>query len=234
MSRWGAAPCVPEGGGTPLILSAYRPSTVPPPSPPSTSPPNSQTASSPPSLVGACRFLKDYVLCHGTAPRHTTTYSTGTFPEDEVFTLDAWRSGFKVHILEIEEDNMVFDMSGIDVAVTNAFRRVLLSEVPTMAIEKVFITNNNGVLRDELLAHRLGLIPIKVDPASFHFPSPETEAATDSSPLNEDEVLKFRLKVKCRREPGASKDEPPINSKIFSSQLEWVPIGDQVSEARRI
>ena len=32
---------------------------------------------------------------------------------------------------------MVFDMIGIDPAIANAFRRILLSEVPTMAIEKV-------------------------------------------------------------------------------------------------
>jgi hypothetical protein len=57
---------------------------------------------------------------------------------------------------------MVFDMTGIDVSLANAFRRILLSEVPTMAIEKVFVHNNTGVLRDELVAQRLGMIPIKV------------------------------------------------------------------------
>ena len=82
--------------------------------------------------------------------------------QDEEFSLDTWRAGFKIKVLEICEDELVFDMSGVDVAISNALRRILLSEVPTMAIEKVFITNNNGVLRDELLAHRLGLIPIKV------------------------------------------------------------------------
>jgi DNA-directed RNA polymerase alpha subunit len=56
---------------------------------------------------------------------------------------------------------MVFDMTGIDVSLANAFRRILLSEVPTMAIEKVFVHNNTGVLRDELVAQRLGMIPIK-------------------------------------------------------------------------
>ena len=57
---------------------------------------------------------------------------------------------------------MVFDMTGIDVSLANAFRRILLSEVPTMTIEKVFVHNNTGVLRDELVAQRLGMIPIKV------------------------------------------------------------------------
>jgi DNA-directed RNA polymerase alpha subunit len=66
-----------------------------------------------------------------------------------------------VQILQISEEDMVFDMTGIDVSLANAFRRILLSEVPTMAIEKVFVHNNTGVLRDELVAQRLGMIPIK-------------------------------------------------------------------------
>lgn len=36
-----------------------------------------------------------------------------------------------------------------------------------MAIEKVLIANNTSVIQDEVLAHRLGLIPIKVDPRLF-------------------------------------------------------------------
>lgn len=38
-----------------------------------------------------------------------------------------------------------------------------------MAIEKVFIANNTSVMQDEVLAHRLGLIPIKADPRLFEF-----------------------------------------------------------------
>lgn len=34
-------------------------------------------------------------------------------------------------------------------------------QVPTMAIEKVYIANNTSIVQDEVLAHRLGLIPLK-------------------------------------------------------------------------
>lgn len=46
-----------------------------------------------------------------------------------------------------------------------------LVQVPTMAIEKVFIANNSSVVQDEVLAHRLGLIPIQVDPRLFEYKS---------------------------------------------------------------
>lgn len=38
-----------------------------------------------------------------------------------------------------------------------------------MAIEKVLIANNTSVVQDEVLAHRLGLIPIKADPRLFEY-----------------------------------------------------------------
>lgn len=42
-------------------------------------------------------------------------------------------------------------------------------QVPTMAIEKVFIYNNTSIVQDEVLAHRLGLIPINADPRLFEY-----------------------------------------------------------------
>lgn len=36
-----------------------------------------------------------------------------------------------------------------------------------MAIEKVLIYQNTSLIPDEVLAHRLGLIPIKADPRRF-------------------------------------------------------------------
>lgn len=44
-------------------------------------------------------------------------------------------------------------------------------QLPTMAIEKVLIANNTSVIQDEVLAHRLGLIPIIVDPRLFEYMS---------------------------------------------------------------
>jgi DNA-directed RNA polymerases I and III subunit RPAC1 len=72
--------------------------------------------------------------------------------------------------VEIQESNsleMEFDLVGVDASIANAFRRILLSEVPTMAIETVFVFNNTSVIQDEVLSHRLGLIPIKADPGRF-------------------------------------------------------------------
>ena len=42
----------------------------------------------------------------------------------------------------------------------NALRRIMMAEVPTLAIETVSITENSSVLFDEFLAHRAGLLPI--------------------------------------------------------------------------
>jgi DNA-directed RNA polymerase I and III subunit RPAC1 len=49
-------------------------------------------------------------------------------------------------------------------------RRILLAEIPTMAIEKVFVYDNSSILHDEFLAHRLGLVPIFADPTMFDEP----------------------------------------------------------------
>ncbi|XP_015224819.1 PREDICTED: DNA-directed RNA polymerases I and III subunit RPAC1-like, partial [Cyprinodon variegatus] len=76
---------------------------------------------------------------------------------------------FRIDVVHLDENSMEFDMVGIDAAIANAFRRILLAEVPTMAIEKVFIYNNTSIVQDEVLAHRLGLIPIKADPRLFEF-----------------------------------------------------------------
>lgn len=43
----------------------------------------------------------------------------------------------------------------------NALRRIILSEIPCLAIDDVLIYNNDQLLESEILAHRLGLVPLK-------------------------------------------------------------------------
>jgi DNA-directed RNA polymerase II subunit RPB3 len=62
-------------------------------------------------------------------------------------------------ILELSPDKIKFVLNSCDVSLANALRRILLSEVPTLAPHLVNIIENTSVLHDEFLAQRIGLIP---------------------------------------------------------------------------
>ena len=38
-----------------------------------------------------------------------------------------------------------------------------------MAVDKIFIYNNTSIIQDEVLAHRLGLVPYRADPRYFEY-----------------------------------------------------------------
>ncbi|KAI8393375.1 RNA polymerase I 140 kDa subunit [Radiomyces spectabilis] len=141
------------------------------------------------------------------------------------WNLEQFKKNFKLKINQVTDTDIEFDLVGVDASIANAFRRILIAEVPTMAIEKVYIMNNTSIIQDEVLAHRLGLIPIKADPQHFEYKSDE-EGPTD---LN---TIVFKLKKKCERNPDASPDETDpavkyINSAVYSGDLVWEPKGDQ-------
>ena len=71
----------------------------------------------------------------------------------------------EVEVLELEGDTLRLLVRGTYTAFVNALRRIMIAEVPCMAIEEVGIIENSSVLNDEFLAHRIGLVPLKMDPA---------------------------------------------------------------------
>ena len=60
-----------------------------------------------------------------------------------------------------------FTLTGASPAFANAMRRAMIGEVPTLAIEDVRIYDNTSALFDEMLAHRIGLIPIRTDLTTY-------------------------------------------------------------------
>ena len=66
---------------------------------------------------------------------------------------------------------ITFAVKGIHAAFANAMRRNMLDTVPVMAIEEVEFRKNTSVLYDEIIAHRLGLIPLKTDAKSYELPA---------------------------------------------------------------
>ncbi len=97
----------------------------------------------------------------------------------------------KVELRTLTEDYCEFVLSDTDVSVANALRRVILSHVPTIAVDLVEIEENSTVLNDEFIAHRLGLIPIlshRVKEMKSPFESEGDDDFTD---------IEFNLDVKC-------------------------------------
>jgi len=146
---------------------------------------------------------------------------------DDTWNFKKFCKKLKMKVINYSKLSMEFDLIGVDPALANAFRRIMLSEVPSMAIEKIYMYNNTSIIPDEVLSHRMGLIPIKADPKLFEY-----RQEGDESVGTEQDTLEFELKIRCswnpNRAPDASDpDKMYLNHKVFSKDLKWIPIGAQ-------
>jgi len=73
----------------------------------------------------------------------------------------------EIQFASLDDTATRFTLAGASPAFANAIRRAMISDVPTLAIEDVRIYDNTSALFDEMLAHRLGLIPITTDLTAY-------------------------------------------------------------------
>ena len=72
--------------------------------------------------------------------------------------------------LDKKQKKISFILKNANAAFANAIRRSAIEEVPVMAIEDIEFRNNSSVLYDEIIAHRLGLVPLTTDLKSYNLP----------------------------------------------------------------
>lgn len=147
---------------------------------------------------------------------------------DDLWSFENFKKKFRIVVVRTAyndpntEPLIEFDLIGCLPSIANAFRRLMLSEVPSMAIEKVYMYNNTSIIQDEVLAHRLGLIPLKADPRLFEYKS---EDANDDG--TDQDTLEYTLRVKCTRRKDVKDtsllDSLYENHNVYSGQIKWQP-----------
>ncbi|TKA83802.1 hypothetical protein B0A55_00076 [Friedmanniomyces simplex] len=135
--------------------------------------------------------------------------------QDDSWDLNRFAEQLKIDYHQNKPNDAAFSLIGLDASIANAFRRILLAEIPTLAIEDVFIFDNTSIIQDEVLAHRLGLIPLTGGKAGlerlswFKKPPPKDDFAAQAvydqddldpsaSTPNDHNTVVVTLNVECR------------------------------------
>ncbi|KAF1753604.1 hypothetical protein GCK72_020161 [Caenorhabditis remanei] len=165
------------------------------------------------------------------------------YDDTKEFSIPEYCDNIHVAMVNESEDKMTleFDITHIEAPIANALRRVLIAEVPTMALEKIYLYQNTSVIQDEVLCHRLGLLPLCVDPRGFQFPTEKVVGINEKGVDCDEEPagdatrnLIFKINVSCTKNRNAlpnSTDPKTLyhHSSVYSGSFAWVPIGDQKS-----
>ena len=126
------------------------------------------------------------------------------------FSISDFRYGIFMKHVKKNAEQIIFQVHGFDFSFSNALRRILLSEVSVFAIDKVFFYDNSSIMNDEIIAHRLGMIPIFISPHFIDF-SIKNKAKN---------ILKIILNFKVSHQGNFFK-----NISVYSNSLKWKKYG---------
>jgi DNA-directed RNA polymerase subunit D len=121
----------------------------------------------------------------------------------------------KLDIKKLTPDEMDFKLTGSNPAFANAIRRIIMRDIPIMAIDEVEFKANDSAIHDEMLAHRLALIPLRT-PDGYVLPE---RCKCEDKRCSRCSVI-FTLKKKG---PAAV-----VSEDLKSSDKEAVPVSDSI------
>ncbi|KAI4122183.1 MAG: hypothetical protein LQ338_005966 [Usnochroma carphineum] len=194
--------------------------------------------------IYASREQRDARKIVGVNAETVTNVTSTDFPshypgEDHEWDVEEFRKTFNVKFQKLHPLDASFSLIGIDASIANAFRRILIAEIPTLAIEYVFVHNNTSIVQDEVLAHRLGLIPLTGNSAGLRWLR-QYRKPTDDDPegsgVADNNTVVMKLNVECTKADNydelnrKGEDDPRklyTHAHVYAKDLEFVPSGRQ-------
>ena len=120
-----------------------------------------------------------------------------------------------------------FFINDVDVHVLNSLRRAILTEVPVLAIHDVIVHINTSVLYDEELAHRLALIPLRIDKKELDI----LKECVDIENASLEDLTKCTARLRLHKKDEEEKiitvysgDLEPIDKKTVRPVYDNIPI----------
>ncbi|KAH9902139.1 DNA-directed RNA polymerase [Xylariomycetidae sp. FL2044] len=170
----------------------------------------------------------------------TNTVSTD-YPDNYINEEDAWdkevfRRALKVRWHQNEQFEAQFSLIGVDASIANAFRRILIADIPSLAVETVFVHNNTSVIQDEVLCHRLGLVPFTGSKRGIRdfmgFWQRPAEGEDTYATTYDTNTVRLTLQVKCthneKARPNTTDPRELYNhAHVYASDIVFDPLGSQ-------
>lgn len=126
----------------------------------------------------------------------------------------------EIEVRKLEGDDMEFVLSDSNPAFANSIRRAALREVPTMAVDEVEFKLNDSAMYDELISHRLAMVPLRTPSKGYALPS-ECGCREGRCP-------------KCSAELSLKQEGPGmvLTDSLKSSDPEVVPVSNTIPIVR--
>ncbi|KAI5951421.1 RPC40 [Candida jiufengensis] len=152
--------------------------------------------------------------------------------KDYSWNTDNFAKNFEIIVTNLNEREATFDLINIDTSISNAFRRIMIAEVPSVAAEIIYSFMNTSVIQDEVLAHRIGLIPLKIDPDMLTWVD---KSLDENDRYTEDNTIVLSLDITCTRNPHPPKNSTNPNdlyknSNVYAKDLKFEPQGSQLEK----
>ncbi|MCK5045161.1 MAG: DNA-directed RNA polymerase subunit D [Candidatus Heimdallarchaeota archaeon] len=131
----------------------------------------------------------------------------------------------EIEVIENKNNKLRFIIRGSNFTFVNALRRTIISEVPTLAIEDIILVENTSPVLDEIVAHRLGLVPLTT-------PADEFTVASECDNCGGEGCQFCSVPLTLEAEAGDNETKVVYTKDLDSNDDKIKPVSDKIPIAK--